>query len=67
MRVVFSEAEFTKQLAAVHADLFKRKGDKSKVKENLTKAINILKECGAVPVQKSLVKGQSPYAASAAQ
>ena len=53
MRVVFSEAEFAKQLAAVHADLFKRKGDKSKVKENLTKAINILKECGAVPVQKS--------------
>jgi predicted ATPase/class 3 adenylate cyclase len=29
------------------ADLFKRKGDKSKAKEKLNKAIKILKECGA--------------------
>ena len=32
---------------AVYADLFKRKGDKSKAKENLAKAIGIFKECGA--------------------
>jgi len=32
---------------ALYAELFKRKGDKSKAKENLNKAINILKECGA--------------------
>jgi hypothetical protein len=27
--------------------VFKRKGDQSKAKENLNKAIDILKECGA--------------------
>jgi len=32
---------------AVYAELFKRKGDLSKAKENLTKAIDIYKECGA--------------------
>ncbi|MBC8460235.1 MAG: hypothetical protein H8D67_19800 [Deltaproteobacteria bacterium] len=32
---------------ALYADLFKRKGDQSKAKENLNKAIEILKECGA--------------------
>jgi predicted ATPase/class 3 adenylate cyclase len=32
---------------AVYADLFKRKGDKPKAKENLAKAIDIFKECGA--------------------
>jgi tetratricopeptide (TPR) repeat protein len=32
---------------ALYADLFKRKGDKSKAKENLNKAIEIFKECGA--------------------
>ncbi|MBE9570188.1 MAG: tetratricopeptide repeat protein [Proteobacteria bacterium] len=32
---------------ALYADLFKRKGDKSKAKENLYKAIEIYKECGA--------------------
>jgi tetratricopeptide (TPR) repeat protein len=32
---------------ALYADLFKRKEDFQKVKENLTKAIEILKECGA--------------------
>ena len=32
---------------AFYAELFKRKGDQSKAKENLTKAIDILKECGA--------------------
>jgi tetratricopeptide (TPR) repeat protein len=32
---------------ALYADLFKRKGDKSKAKENLGKAIGIFKECGA--------------------
>ncbi|OQY15451.1 MAG: hypothetical protein B6I32_07395 [Desulfobacterium sp. 4572_20] len=32
---------------AVYADLFKRKGDKPKAKENLAKAIDISKECGA--------------------
>jgi tetratricopeptide (TPR) repeat protein len=32
---------------ALYAELFKRKGDKSKAKENLAKAIDILKECGA--------------------
>ena len=32
---------------ALYADLFKRKGDQSKAKESLNKAIEILKECGA--------------------
>jgi hypothetical protein len=32
---------------ALYADLFKRKGDRLKVQENLGKAIEILKECGA--------------------
>ena len=32
---------------ACYAELFKRKGDLSKSKENLTKAIDIFKECGA--------------------
>ena len=32
---------------ALYAELFKRKGDQSKAKENLIKAIDILKECGA--------------------
>jgi class 3 adenylate cyclase/tetratricopeptide (TPR) repeat protein len=32
---------------ALYADLFKRKGDKLKAQENLGKAIEILKECGA--------------------
>ncbi|MCK4829229.1 hypothetical protein KA005_76605, partial [bacterium] len=32
---------------ALFADLLKRKGDQSKAKENLLKAIEILKECGA--------------------
>jgi len=32
---------------ALYAELFKRKGDKSKAKENLGKAIEILTECGA--------------------
>ena len=32
---------------ALYAELFKRKGDKPKAKENLNKAIEILKECGA--------------------
>ncbi len=32
---------------ALYAELFKRKDDKSKAKENLAKAIEILKECGA--------------------
>jgi len=32
---------------AVYADLFKRKGDRLKARENLGKAIEILKECGA--------------------
>jgi len=32
---------------AVYAEVFKRKGDKSKAKENLTKAIDIYRECGA--------------------
>ncbi len=32
---------------ALYAELFKRKGDKSKAKENLAKAIDIFKECGA--------------------
>jgi flagellin-specific chaperone FliS len=31
----------------VFADLFKRKGDRSKAQENLSKAIEIFKECGA--------------------
>ena len=38
---------FTGRTYALLAELFKRKGDKSKAKENLTKAIDILKECGA--------------------
>jgi len=32
---------------ALYAELFKRKGDQSKAKENLNKAIEIMKECGA--------------------
>jgi len=32
---------------ASYADLFRRKGDKTKAKENLNEAIEILKECGA--------------------
>jgi hypothetical protein len=32
---------------ALHADLFKRKGERLKARENLGKAIEILKECGA--------------------
>jgi len=32
---------------ALYAELFKRKGDMPKAKENLTKAIKIFKECGA--------------------
>jgi len=32
---------------ALYAELFKRKGDLPKAKENLSKAIEIFKECGA--------------------
>ena len=32
---------------ALYAELFKRKGDQPKAKENLTKAIEIYKDCGA--------------------
>ena len=32
---------------ALYAELLKRKGDLTKAKENLTKAIKIFKECGA--------------------
>ncbi len=32
---------------ALYAEFHKRNGDQSKAKENLTKAIEILKECGA--------------------
>lgn len=32
---------------ALYAELFKRKSDQSKAKENLNKAIEILKGCGA--------------------
>ncbi|MFC1895377.1 hypothetical protein ACFL0Q_01775 [Thermodesulfobacteriota bacterium] len=32
---------------AVYSELFKRKGEQSKAKENLTKAIEIMNECGA--------------------
>jgi class 3 adenylate cyclase/tetratricopeptide (TPR) repeat protein len=32
---------------ALYAELFKRKGDQPKAKQNLTKAIEIFKECGA--------------------
>ena len=32
---------------ALYAELFKRKGDQSKAKEHLGKAIEIFKECGA--------------------
>jgi hypothetical protein len=32
---------------ALYAEFFKRKGDRSKTRENLGKAIEILKECGA--------------------
>ena len=32
---------------ALYAELFKRKGDKSRARKNLCKAIDILKECGA--------------------
>ncbi|MBC2713831.1 MAG: AAA family ATPase [Desulfobacteraceae bacterium] len=32
---------------AVYSDLFKKNGDTAKAKENLTKAIDIFKECGA--------------------
>jgi tetratricopeptide (TPR) repeat protein len=32
---------------ALYAELFKRKGDQPKARENLSKAIEIFKECGA--------------------
>ena len=32
---------------ALYAELFKRKGDLPKARENLSKAIEIFKECGA--------------------
>jgi len=32
---------------ALYAELFKRKGDRPKAQENLGKAIEIFKECGA--------------------
>ncbi len=32
---------------ALYAEVFKRKGDQSKAKENLTKALDIYKQCGA--------------------
>lgn len=32
---------------ALYADLFKRQGERSKVQENLGKAVEILRECGA--------------------
>ena len=32
---------------ALYAELFKRRGDRLKAQENLGKAIEILKECGA--------------------
>jgi len=32
---------------ALHAELYRRKGDQSSAKENLSKAIEIFKECGA--------------------
>jgi len=32
---------------ALYAELFKRKGDRSKTRENLGKAIDLFKECGA--------------------
>ena len=32
---------------ALYAELHKRKGDESKARENLSKAIEVLKECGA--------------------
>lgn len=32
---------------ALYSELFKRKGEQSKAKENLSKAITILKKCGA--------------------
>ena len=32
---------------ALYAELFKRKGDQLKARENLGKAIEIFKECGA--------------------
>ena len=38
---------FLGQDYALYAELFKRKGDLSKAKENLSKAIEIFKECGA--------------------
>jgi len=38
---------FLTQDYALYAELFKRKGDQSKAKENLNKAIKILTECGA--------------------
>jgi hypothetical protein len=31
----------------IYAELYKRKGDISKARDNLSKAIDILKECGA--------------------
>jgi hypothetical protein len=32
---------------AVYADLFKRKGDKEKARQQLVRAIDIYKDCGA--------------------
>jgi tetratricopeptide (TPR) repeat protein len=41
---------------ALYAELFKRKSDQSKAKENLTKAIEIYKDCGADGWLKKLEK-----------
>jgi tetratricopeptide (TPR) repeat protein len=45
---------------ALYTDLFKRKGDRSKAQENLGKAVEIFKECGAdgwvVKAEKELAK-----------
>jgi hypothetical protein len=45
---------------ALYAKLFKRKGDRLKARENLAKAIEILKECGAdgwvVKAEKELAR-----------
>jgi tetratricopeptide (TPR) repeat protein len=47
---------------ALYAELFKRKGDRSKAKEHLTRAIEIFKECGAdrwvSKYEKELAVGQ---------
>ena len=44
-RMFTSDPSRTQPYYGLYAELFRRKGDRSEAKENLSKAINIFKEC----------------------